>query len=388
MQEKIYLIKHLAPWMVDELIAFSNHAQFTIILLRKQKKFYDDDIEHLRSKGIEILVQPMSYSKLLPKLIFLIKFFLTNLTKFRFDYNGVIGLKSMAWFLTMDLTCFSSKSSLHAQFATQPAIIALLIKKFYKNLPEYSFTFHAYDIYFDNRWFNLLTNESKNAFSISRYNINYVENRYEKLNQKKIKLSRLGVLRPDGTIKTRDKKATFTLGLMSWFTEKKGIKYLLEAMTYLCKGNRVKLILAGDGPLKNYILDYINSNSLQNSIEYIGKLKKTQKQDFFAAIDLFVLPAITLSNDQDGIPVVLMEAISYGLPLITTNISGIPEICKDNYNGYLIPQKDSSSIVDSCVDIMTTPDVWHKFSKNALKLSLMYDIDVNSKKKLKYLAWY
>lgn len=388
MNQKIYLIKTLAPWMMDELIAFSNYVKFTVVLLRKPDLFYKEDIEKLKNSGITVLIQPFSYTGLFTKFKIVIALFLKNIYRFQPGYNSVIAFKSIIWFLRMDLTRFPPNSSIHAQFATQAALIALLIRQYYNDLPEYHLTFHAYDIYFENRWFDLIANESKSIFSISQYNVKYVSEKYKDLNTDKIQLSRLGVFRPKNIqIKKVNKNAVFTLGLLSWFTEKKGIKYLLKAMKMMCEDNKVKLILAGDGPLKEEIIDYINDNDLQNVIEYMGTVKGRKKEEFFKSLDAFVLPAISLPNDQDGIPVVLMEAISYGLPLISTTVSGIPEICINDYNGVLISQRDVAALVTSFNNFIEDHGLRVRFGKKALELSMVYDIEWNSKEKLKYLNW-
>jgi glycosyltransferase involved in cell wall biosynthesis len=374
--------------MIYELIAFSNYVKFSVVFLRKPSEFYKEDIAKLKSNGIEIVIQPASFENFLLKFRIIVTFFFKNLFRFKPGYNSVVGFKSMLWFLRLDLTKFSSRSCIHAQFATQAALIALLIKKYYNSSPEYSFTFHAYDIYFDNKWFSLLVTESKRTFSISQYNINYVNKKYKNFDINKIKLSRLGVFRPENLQNQKVKKnGAFTLGLLSWFVEKKGIKYLLEAMKLINEGNNVKLILAGDGPLKEYIIDYINANELRESIDYIGRVQGQKKGEFFDSLDVFVLPAITLPNDQDGIPVVLMEAISYGLPLISTTVSGIPEICKNDYNGFLVPERDVNALVNAIYSLMENQDHKRKFSKNSLELSVIYDIELNSEIKLKYLSW-
>ncbi len=388
MTNKIYLIKNLAPWMLDELIAFSKFTKFNIIFLRTPPSFYNEGLEALKDNDIEISVKPFKYNFLFRKVLFIFLSFVRNFNKFTRGYSSVIGFKSILWFLRLDLNYFKQPLSIHAQFATQAPIIALMIKQFYKSNVKYSFTFHAYDIYFNNKWFSLLVNESESTFSISQYNIGYVDKKFKNLNTNKIKLSRLGVFRPENIESQKAKKnGVFTLGLMSWFVEKKGIKYLLEAIKIISKDYKIKLILAGDGPLKNDIVDYINENELKESIEYIGSVKGHKKEEFFKSLDVFVLPSISLPNDQDGIPVVLMEAISYGLPLISTNISGIPEICKNNYNGFLVPERNLDALITSFHKITKDEILRNSFRRKSLELSLKYDIEMNSKNKLKELGW-
>lgn len=375
--------------MMNELLAFSQVTHFEIFFLREQDEFYREGINELKSNGVNIYEKAFVFNNLTKKLMIIFKFLIKYILKFRFDYNGVIGLKSLIWFLKLDLSKLSPESKIHAQFATQAAIVSLLIKKYYDDKPEYSFTFHAHDIYFKNKWFDLLVGNCYKAFSISEYNIDYVKKKY--LDSDKIILSRLGVFRNQiqkVDLSNKKNPKIFTLGLISWFVEKKGIHYLLEAMLKLKRDgfDDIKLTLAGDGPLKNKYLKFIDKNSLSGNINYIGKIKGKQKQDFFDSLDAFILPAISLSNDQDGIPVVLMEAVSYSLPIISTNISGIPEICINKYNGYLIEQKNVEEIVRSIIKLSNNHDNID-FQKNSYELSKQYDIQLNSTKKLNYLKW-
>ena len=91
---------------------------------------------------------------------------------------------------------------------------------------------------------------------------------------------------------------------------------------------------------------------------------------------------------MDGIPVVLMESISYNLPLISTNISGIPEICINNHKGFLVSEKNAKEIVESIVKIFGNDNLRNMFSVNSRKLIAKYDIDNNSFLKLNKLNWY
>jgi len=385
---RIYLIKNISPWMLNELLAFSEFIKFRIILLRKPSSTYSEDLEELEKRDIEIFIRPFRKTPCFKKSIFSILFFFKNFYKFWGRENFIFGLKAIYWFVLMDDNVIFNNASIHAQFATQASIIAQMYKKYMDNV-NYSFTFHAYDIYFNNRWFTELVNDSYVSFSVSQFNINYVFEKYNQINKDKIKLSRLGVFKPK---KIRIKRKTSTdvlvIGFLGWFVEKKGIKYLLEAMKRLIDRNfDIKLIIAGDGPLKQDILDFIASNNIKNRIDYIGKVYGREKEEFFYTIDIFILPSIMLPKNMEGIPVVLMEAIAYGVPIISTKISGIPEICKNGYNGYLIKERSVDDIVKSIIAISENRDLLSKFSENSLSISKIYDLEENSRIKLKKMGW-
>ncbi len=375
--------------MMDELIAFSLFTRFKVVFLRMPGPFYEQRIEQLRLNKIEIIIKPFRYRFNIKKLLFSFWFALRYFHCFFSRYSLVVGLKSIGWFLILDDAHFKNNTSIHAQFATQPALLAHLISQYYSQREiKYSFTFHAYDIFFDNRWFTLLANHSQKCFSISDYNINYIIKKWPSINPSKIEVARLGAFACPVPIKLKQNNGQFRLGFISRFVEKKGIRYLLEAMNKIALVNsNIKLYMAGDGPLQKEIETFIKENSLQDTITYVGKLNDEEKPGFFAELDAVVLPAITLPNDQDGIPVVLMEAISYGLPIISTNISGIPEICIDQFNGLLIPQKNTKALVDAILTLYKNEKLAKSFSANALAIFGKYKIEDNSLAKLKSLNW-
>lgn len=385
--KNIYIIKNITPWMMDELIAFSSEVEYAIILLRKPGEFYDEGIALLKSNKIKIYERPFTLKGIFRKSIIALKFLFINLTKFGFNYNLVVGFRSIFWFSILDVSLFSKESNIHAQFATQASLVSLLIKKYYNNEPYFSFTFHAYDIFFKNNWFSLLVNSCHRAFSISNFNIDYVHNKYGFSDN--VVLSRLGVFREINKKENKNNSEVFTLGLMSWFVEKKGIDYLLSAFKRLKEEgfNNIKLVLAGDGPFKEKYLTFIKENNLSETVEYIGKINSLEKDKFYNSLDTFILPSIKLENDQDGIPVVLMEAIAYSLPIISTNVSGIPEICINNYNGKLIEEREVKAIYESILELYRSKAKRFEYANNSYLLSKEYDIVLNSRNKLLNLNW-
>ena len=387
--ERIYLIKNPSAWMMDELIAFSYFTKFRVIFIRKPGAFYQPRIEQLKANGIDVVFCPFKYQLKVKKLLFSFGFLLKHASHFLSWYSFVVGIKSIWWFLFSDDRYFNKNVSIHAQFATQPTLLAMLLKRYYKkHIIDYYFTLHAYDIFLDNRWFVLLVNNATKCFSISEYNIKYVQKKYAGIEAAKLEIARLGAFSNPSGYKIKDTDGVFRLGFISWFVEKKGITYLLQAMQVIAARNKyIQLFIAGDGPLRKEIETFISDHQLQDSIHYVGKLNNEEKNQFFADLDALVLPSVTLKNDKDGIPVVLMEAISYGLPIISTNISGIPEICIDQFNGLLIPEKNVKALVDAIGTLYNNKQLMETFSGNAIQLFKRYKIEDNSLMKLKSLNW-
>ena len=387
--EHVYLVKNISPWMIDELIVFAKSTRFKLVLIREPGTFYTKKLDDLRSNGIDVIVSPLTRPIKFRKLLFCVKFVLVNCSCFFSRYSFVVGVKSIWWFLKLDDSIFNKPSSIHAQFATQSSILALILKSYYgKAVIKYFFTFHAYDIFFNNRWFVKLVNNSEKCFSISRYNIQYVSNKYKGLNYSKIELCRLGTFQNSLKTPVKLKSENFKVGFIGWFVDKKGISYLIEAMKEVTlKNHNIKLIIAGDGPLKSKIEASIEENNLSETINYVGRLDFHEKDSFFRNLDALALPSISLPNDMEGIPVVLMEAISYGLPLIATNISGIPEICIHRYNGLLVPERNASALAEAIISLYNDTLSQQRYSDNSMAMFNDYNIQTNSVQKLRELDW-
>ncbi len=386
--KNLYLIKSLAPWMMEELIAFSRFSKFRIIFLRDVPDFYTNDLKVLKENGIEYFIKPFKYKLNFRLFFYLLNFLLKNISKLFGKQNLIWTINGMFWFLFLDKKLLENISTIHAQFASQATITAYFIKKRFKK--NYFFTFHAHDIYFKNKWFPLLVNESEYSFSISEFNIKYIANHYKELNINKVKLVRLGVYLPPNIVKEKQADNKWVLGFMSNLEEKKGIPFLLAAFKIVHDKNpeKYELQIAGSGDYMTEIEQFIKTHNLSNVIKVLGRIRDQKKIDFYQQTDVFVLPSIRTKNDMDGIPVVLMESISYAKPIISTNISGIPEICINEYDGFLIDEKNTNQLADAIEKITESTEIYKKFTVNSLELAKQeYDLVKNSKNKLKLMGW-
>jgi glycosyltransferase involved in cell wall biosynthesis len=386
--QKFYIIKNTGAWMMDELVAFAGQTKFSVLFLRKQEAFYDDKIRLLEEKASAIIYLKDRNSLSISKIFFCFFFTIRYLKCFFNLHSFVYGVKSLGYFLRTDLEAIKKNSTdLHCQFATQSAILGLMLKEYFKTSVTYSLTFHAYDIYVKNKWFNILVDNATKVFSISNFNINYVLTNYKIKDKSKVIYSPLGVFPPMIT-ESPETSAVLRIGFLSYFVEMKGIFYLLSAIKELKKSDLSFILhIAGDGPLRNEMESYIEENNLSDNMKFHGLIKNKEKDLFFRDLDVFILPSISKGIETDGLPVVLMEAVSYGVPIISTNISGIPEICINDYNGYLIEERSVVGIVDAIAKFRKNSDRWSEFSRNAIEISKQYNIITNSGKKLKMLGW-
>jgi colanic acid/amylovoran biosynthesis glycosyltransferase len=135
---------------------------------------------------------------------------------------------------------------------------------------------------------------------------------------------------------------------------KKGLGFLIMAMNILRqRGRKFRGIIVGDGEDRGYLNRLIAEYSLQDSVTMTGAVDHLEVAEYYKKARLFVLPCIVLDNrTSDGIPVVLMEAQSMGIPVVSTRVSGIPELVLDGYSGRLVPQKDCFTLANIIEELL------------------------------------
>jgi len=160
--------------------------------------------------------------------------------------------------------------------------------------------------------------------------------------------------------------------------EKKGLIYLLQAVSLLKRGNHsIHCNIVGDGPLKGAFQDYIEREDLSDVITLCGEQSQERIKGMYAASDLFILPCIVAPDgDRDGLPNVLVEALSMGLPVIATPVSAIPELIVHGSTGLLVPEKDPEGIVKSVLQLVNDKQLYESIARNGVrKITSEFNID-------------
>jgi glycosyltransferase involved in cell wall biosynthesis len=125
----------------------------------------------------------------------------------------------------------------------------------------------------------------------------------------------------------------------------KGCDILLKSCDILAKrGKHFKLYLIGDGSIE-YFSNMANKLGVDNRVFFCGYQRVFD--DIFSRSDVFILPSI-----GEGLPISILEAMAYGLPVIATNVGGIPEVIEDGENGFLVPPGDEVSLANAIGKMM------------------------------------
>ncbi len=238
---------------------------------------------------------------------------------------------------------------MHVHFALKACTYAMFISRI-SGIP-YSFTVHAHDI-FTQCLAELIQdkfNYAKFAVCISEFNKQYVLSHYKLSDQNKLKVIHCGLNLLSFTPEEKLSNKKHTILSIGRLVDHKGFKYLIEACNLLNQNTELDFTctIIGEGPDRPNLVNLISSYKLNDVIHLAGAKEQSEVIKALNNADLFVLPCITDdSGIQDGIPVVLMEAMAMKIPVISTRVSGIPELVQHG-SGILVEQKDPKGLSEA-----------------------------------------
>lgn len=150
----------------------------------------------------------------------------------------------------------------------------------------------------------------------------------------------------------------FKILFLGVLIKRKGVTDLLEAMNLLMmdgtlEKHNVKLIVAGNGEEKEYLNAKSKQLKIDKYVTFTGWVDGDKKISILKDCQLFILPSY-----NEGLPVSILEAISYGMPVISTNVGSIDEAVIEGRNGYLVEPGDTVSIADSIRNVCCSKEKW------------------------------
>lgn len=228
---------------------------------------------------------------------------------------------------------------LHIHFAHVPTQIGMYAAAL-AGIP-FSVMAHANDIFERGLLLKQKAERSRMFLTISEHNLAYL--RSLGLPEEKLAVVRCGVSfeGPASWPQAIDKQV-YRIGTLGRLVEKKGVDVLLEAVSGM---PGVQLSIAGDGPLLEELKAKATALGVASSVEFVGSLSHWEVARWMAGLDVFALACKQDRNgDMDGIPVVLMEAMSQGIPVVSTRLSGIPELVIDGRTGLLAAPGDAEDL--------------------------------------------
>ena len=152
--------------------------------------------------------------------------------------------------------------------------------------------------------------------------------------------------------------------------ERKGICYLIEAAKYLPRDQfEIRIVGVGDltDKLKTQATE-VSTTPDAAEIIFTGKLSPEELANEYKTANVFTLPAIVDSKgDTEGLGVVLIEAMELGLPVVASNVGGIPDVVLDGVSGILVPEKDPQTLANAYKRLAADPELLKQLLAGAQK---------------------
>lgn len=243
---------------------------------------------------------------------------------------------------------------IHAHWATYPATSALILSR--RLGKPFSFTAHAHDLFVEDHLLAEKVRAAKLVVTISEFNRRYLCAHIDGASERRIEVIHCGVSPSAFPYSSagRDRARILSVGRLD---EIKGFAHLVEACHILRKrGVPFRCQIIGSGPLEESLRCQVESLGLNGAIEFAGARPQSEVIGFLEQAGVFVLASVvTASGDRDGIPVALMEAMACGMPVISTRVSGIPELVEDGVTGLLASPGNAAELADCLARLMADP---------------------------------
>ena len=255
---------------------------------------------------------------------------------------------------------------LHAHFANHPATVARQASALL-GIP-FSFTAHAYDVYrnAEQRVIAAKMCDARFTITISEYNASFLRS-LANGRQPRVELVRNGIDMVRFSPPPDRPHGPFTILAVARLVEKKGLPLLLEACRNLRdRGLAFRCEIVGKGAQQPLLDGLIRQWDLGDRITLVGALAQQEIVDRYRRAHVVVLPCIVgPDGNRDGLPVSIVEALACGLPVISTPVTGIPEVVDHEVNGLLVPPGDVPALTDAIERLMRDATLWSRLSTNA-----------------------
>jgi glycosyltransferase involved in cell wall biosynthesis len=242
----------------------------------------------------------------------------------------------------------------HAHFAGMAARTAFWINKFFSI--SFSFTAHANDIFAPRNFeigLDKLVDTARAIVTETDYAAQFLRERFANRADRVHRIyNGLDLGEFDRAHFSSTPPLIVAVGRL---IPKKGFRDLIRACSLLAeRGKSFQCEIIGEGPLEIELRSQIERLGLQNRVVLSGTKPQSQVRHHLAAANVFVLPSvIDPDGGMDNLPTVIMEAMATGLPIVSTNLGGIPEMVVENETGFLVQPGDVESMADAIQNLIS-----------------------------------
>jgi len=268
-----------------------------------------------------------------------------------------------------------NQTHLHAHLGSQAATIAMFVKEVFGF--GFSMTVHGPDEFYDadRQYLGEKVIRSDFICCISYFARSQLSKLSPYEHWQKLKVVRLGV---DPAIfkpgKFNAAPEVFEVVCVGRLCSAKGQHVLIDAIGSIIKqGKKITLRIVGDGVDRQSLEKHVHESGLETAIIFEGAVNQDRILGLYAHADAF-----SIASFAEGIPVVLMEAMSMEIPCVTTRITGIPELIRDGVDGFLVAPSDAEGLADALMKLMNDSELRKRMGKEARQRVIdQYDLKKN-----------
>jgi glycosyltransferase involved in cell wall biosynthesis len=272
---------------------------------------------------------------------------------------------------------------LHAHFAHAPALVAMFAHRLI-DIP-YTFTAHANDIYVRTppKLLRAAAQWARAVITCTEYNRRYLSTQIGPASHGKLHciyhgldLSQFKFAWP----RAAEPGPPMILSVAR-LVEKKGVSDLIVAADILRRRGRCfQVEIVGNGPQHSVLENQVKQLGLEDYVKLVGAQTHDKVCRAYQRASIFALPCMVAANgDRDGIPNVLLEAMGSGVPVVSTPVSGIPELIESEREGLLVPPSNPAKLADALDRLLTCPDLRERLALGArAKIEAHFSLDRGS----------
>lgn len=275
--------------------------------------------------------------------------------------GGMVDEEARNVYQSLALACAVKRlgiTHLHASFASEPTTIARMAARLAGI--TYSFTARAKDIFHDSVRPDDLRKKLEDAsgvVTISDYHLGYLRETYGWLADRVIRVYNGLDHEEFSYSEPRDRPPVILA--VGRLVEKKGFFDLIHACALLSRrGCEFRCRIIGSGALGPDLQDRIVELGLSDRVELVGPRPQGEVIQEMRGASVLAMPCIVGDDgDRDGLPNVIQEALALGTPVISTDVTGIPEVVRDGETGIQVPQKQPAALADALERLLVDPEL-------------------------------